>query len=83
LYKWQNLGFDFAHQQRIRRLQGSDGRNARGPLHLFHIEVRYPNPADLALLLQTRHLRPALFNIGFRFGPVDLVEIDHVEFQAP
>ena len=69
------------HQKRVRRLQRGNRRNARGALHLFHAEVRHANPADLPRLLQPRHFGPALFDIGVRLRPVDLVQVDHVQLQ--
>src|ERR1035438_4819340 len=71
-------------KQRIRRLQGSHWSNGLSPAQLLDIEVRNPNPANLAFALQVGERAPSLFQrgrIGIR-GPVDLVEIDRIDRKA-
>ena len=51
-------------------------------LHLRDIEIRHADPAHLALLLAVGQRAPALFDIFLGLGPVDLIEVDDVHFEA-
>ena len=53
-------------------------------MHLFDIEIRDTDPADLSLLLELRHCRPAFFKFGGVIdGPMNLVKINGINTQAP
>src|ERR1035441_7495470 len=64
----------------IGRLERGDGRDGAAPLQLRHAAVGDADPADLAFLLEPRQRLPALFEILIRLRPVDLVEVDRVDF---
>src|SRR4029077_2317647 len=57
-------------------------RDGQGALHLGDAEVGDADVAHLPLALEARQFRPALLNVFLWFGPVDLVEIDHIDLQA-
>src|SRR6185369_13573372 len=78
----QNLLFDLAADPGIRWLEGGDRRNALRQSHLFDTEVGDTDPADLPLLLELCHGRPAFFE--FRrvvHGPMDLVKVNGFDLQ--
>src|SRR6266853_6007215 len=50
--------------------------------HLFDFEVGDTDPADLSLLLELRHGRPAFFEFrSVIHGPMDLVEVNGINAQ--
>ena len=73
---------DGASDNRIGRLQRCDWSNSLRPLHLRNIEIGDADVTHFARLLQPREFRPTLFDVFIRFGPVDLVKIDHVRLEA-
>src|SRR6266702_7496241 len=78
----QNLPLDLAADQRIWGLQRCNRRDALRQLHLFDIEVGDTDPADLSLLLELRHGRPAFFEFrSVIHGPMDLVEVNGINAQ--
>jgi hypothetical protein len=78
----KNLLFDFGRENRIGRLERSDGGDGLGASELRGIEVGDADPADLAFLLQLGESGPAFFDFGVGVGPVDLVEIDGIDGEA-
>ena len=46
----KNIALDLAMKQRVRGLEGSDGRNRNRPPQLLQIEVGDADPTDFALL---------------------------------
>src|SRR5215469_2993169 len=80
---WQFGLLDLARQDGVRRLEGSDGSDRLRPLHLSGAEIGNTEIAHLAFAREARHLGPAFFDIFVGFRPVNLVEVDDVDFQAP
>ena len=80
----RNAGFDFAAEHRVGRLVARDRRDLGAALHLFRAIVRDADRADFARFLQIDHCLPGFFECwAVVFGrPVNLVEIDDVDFQA-
>src|SRR6266496_5685882 len=76
----QNLLFDFAADQRIRRLQRSDRSDRLRPAHFLDVEVGYADPSDLSFLLQLSHRAPAFFQVIT--WPMDLVKVDNIDDQS-
>src|SRR5215212_6518586 len=76
------LLLDAAVEHVVGRLEALDGGYLPYPLHLGEVEVRDPDVADLALVLELGHCLPALLNVLVGVGPVDLVEIYDVGLQA-
>src|SRR5580704_2279065 len=77
----ENLVFDLAVHQRIRRLQRSYWSDGLRAFQLLNVEVGDSDPADLAFALQGGERRPSFLERG-RIGigrPMNLVEIDHVD----
>src|SRR5581483_10902057 len=74
--------FDFSRQNRIGRLKGRDGSDAQSTTHLLNIEVRYSEITHLAFFFEAGHLRPTFFYVGVGIRPVNLVEIDDINFES-
>src|SRR5713226_7213103 len=58
-----------------------NSRDLLSTLHLLDTEVRNADMAHFSLLLQCGEGTPALFNIGIRIGPVDLIQVDDVNAE--
>ena len=82
LAEGKDFGFDVAVQHGVGRLQAGDGRDLRDALHLTDVEVRDAQIADLAFALEVDHGLPAFFDLAFRVGPVDLIEVDGINAEA-
>ena len=74
--------FNCAAEHGIWRLKAGYWRDLLRALHLFNVEIGHADVADLALLFKFRERRPALFDLFFGIGPVDLVEVDGVAAEA-
>src|SRR5215212_3609705 len=77
------LLLDAAVEHAVGRLESLDGRYLPYPLHLGDVEVRDPDVADLALVLELAHGLPALLDVLVGAGPVDLVEVYDVGLEPP
>src|SRR5712691_5163381 len=79
----QDFVFDAAANQRIRRLQRSDGSDFLGALELRDVKIGNADPADFAFFLQCGEGSPGFFEAwAVVFGrPVDLVQIDDIDLQ--
>src|ERR1035438_9339101 len=58
------------------------GAMARARRSWSSFEIGYADPAHFALALKLGHGRPAFLDILFRFGPVNLVEVDGVQLET-
>src|SRR5215203_989850 len=75
------LVLDATFEHVVWRLQGLDRGDLPYALHLLDVEVRDPDVADLALLLELGHRLPALLDVLVRPWPVDLVEVYGLHLQ--
>src|SRR5215472_970050 len=80
---WQFSLLDLPRQDGVRRLERSNGSDRLRTFHLSGAEIGNTDVAHLAFPLQARHLGPAFFDVFVGLGPVNLVEVDGVDFQAP
>src|SRR5215469_3091048 len=80
---WHFGLLDLARQDGVRRLEGSDGSDRLCPLDLSGTETATTEIAYLSFAREARHLGPAFFDVSVGFRPVNLVEVDDVDFQAP
>src|SRR5215813_10790432 len=68
--------------QRIWRLQCLYRGNPLDTAQLLNVKVRDTDMAHLPLFLQLCQRTPSLFNIGFRFRRVNLIEVDGLNTQT-
>ncbi len=82
LAEGEDLGLDGSVDHGVGGLEGGDGGDFEGALHLGDTEVGDADPADLAFALEVGHGRPCLFDLFVGYGPMDLIEIDGVDLKA-
>ena len=78
----EELHFDPAVDQRVRRLQGLHRRDGLRSPKLSGVEVRHADVAHHPALLQLGERRPALLDLLIGDRPVDLVEVDGLDAEA-
>src|SRR5258706_10286961 len=74
----QDIGFDAALEQIIRRLQHMKRRDAAKLLHLHDRKIADPDGADFSLEMQLVHHLCRFFDPNQRVGPVNLINVDVV-----
>src|SRR5436190_2345272 len=79
----QDLVFDLATEQVVRRLQGLHPAEASQVFDLLHVVVRNTDVADLVPLHQLLERPGGLLRRGVLVRPVDLVQVDVVRFKVP
>ena len=87
----ENRGFNIPRQKRVGRLEGGDGSDLLGSLHLLGVEIGNADVADLSLCFEFGHFAHGFLNRAWRrafraafpCGPVNLIEIDSIDVQSP
>ena len=73
---------DAAPQHAVGRLERRYRVNGLHGLQVLHREVGYAGIANLPFLDHFGDLGPCFLNFSGRIGPVNLVQVDHVRFEA-